>query len=443
MAKISRRNFVKSSAALGAFTFVPKHVLGANGTPSANSRPNIAVVGAGGKGKSDTKDASKESNIVALCDIDFERAAETVNNFPNAKKFHDWRIMFDEMDKQIDGVIISTPDHTHAVVAAEAIKRGKHVCVQKPLTHTVYESRYLTELARKHGVKTQMGNQGHCGEGIRLVCEWIWDGAIGDVREVHSWTDRPIWPQGNYVTLPEKPPFVPEHISWDLWLGPAPAIPYSEAIHPFKWRGYWDYGTGALGDMGCHIIDPVFEALKLGAPESVEASSSRYNEISGPAASIVHYTFPKRGDMPEVVVHWYDGGLLPMRPETMEIARRIGDNGVLFMGDKGILGCGCYGASPRLIPETDMQKYERPEKYLPRVNPSPHIDWVRGIADPSHVPCSNFEVSGPLSEMVLLGNLAPRFSGEKLLWDAKNLKFTNNDEATKLVHKEYREGWSL
>ncbi|GAH75238.1 unnamed protein product, partial [marine sediment metagenome] len=262
------------------------------------------------------------------------------------------------------------------VIAMMAMKLGKHVYVQKPLTLTVYEARQLTEAARKYKVTTQMGNQGHSGEGARLMCEWIWDGAIGDVREVHAWTNRPIWPQG--IDRPKETPPVPRTLNWDLWLGPAPYWPYHPAYAPFKWRGWWDFGCGALGDMACHVIDPVFWALKLGYPTSVEARSTEVNTETAPLASIVYYKFPARGNMPPVNLTWYDGGLVPRRPEELEEGRRMGNgnSGVIFVGDKGKLMCNEYGDSPRLLPETRMQEYQRPPKTIPRIDGSHEQDWI-------------------------------------------------------------------
>ncbi len=372
--------------------------------------------------------------------MDRKYAAETFTKYPTAKTYTDYRKML-EKEKSIDAVIVATPDHTHAVIAMMAMKLGKHVYVQKPLTLTVYEARQLTEAARKYKVTTQMGNQGHSGEGARLMCEWIWDGAIGDVREVHAWTNRPIWPQG--IARPKETPPVPRTLNWDIWLGPAPYRPYHPAYAPFKWRGWWDFGCGALGDMACHVIDPVFWALKLGYPTSVEARSTEVNTETAPLASIVYYKFPARGNMPPVNLTWYDGGLVPRRPEELEEGRRMGNgnSGVIFVGDKGKLMCNEYGDSPRLLPETRMQEYQRPPKTIPRIDGSHEQDWIRACkgGEPA---CSNFDYSGPLTETVVMGNLAIRVDG-KLDWDGKNMRVTNVEEANQYVHREYRKGWSL
>lgn len=354
-----------------------------------------------------------------------------------------------EKQKDIDAVVIATPDHTHAVIAMMAMKMGKHVYCQKPLTRTVYEARMLTEAARKYKVATQMGNQGHSGEGLRLVCEWIWDGAIGPVREVHAWTDRPIWPQG--IPRPEDTPPVPATLDWDLWLGPAPKRTYHPAYHPFRWRGWWDFGTGALGDMACHIVDPIFSALKLKYPSSIEASCSTSDESwdkdkfeSFPVASIVHYNFPACEDMPAVKLHWYDGGLKPQRPEELEGSRKLGGS-VIFVGDKGKMISGEYGGSPRIIPEEKMREYKRPPKTLERIpggSDGHEGDWVRACKTGKPA-CSNFNYSGPMSEAVVLGNLAIRLPDQKLDWDGEKMEITNLPEANKYINEPYRDGWNL
>ncbi len=441
--KMSRRDFLSSVAATAAaFTIVPHYVLGGepNNLPPSE-KLNIAAIGIGGMGKRNLRECETE-NIVALCDVDDNYAGKIFNKYPDAKKYRDYRVMLDKQ-KDIEAVIIATPDHSHAVIAMEVMKRGKHVYLQKPLAHTVYEARMLTEAARKYSkVITQMGNQGHSSEGARLICEWIWDGAIGPVREVHAWTSRPRWPQG--IDRPKESEPVPATLDWDLWLGPAPERPYNSCYHPFKWRGWWDFGTGALGDMACHIIDPAFWALKLGYPVNVEASSTKVNSETAPLASIVRYQFPARGDMPAVKLTWYDGGLLPSRPEELEPGRRIGDDdgGVIFVGDKGKLMCGCYASGPRLIPETKMQEYKRPEKTIPRINGSHEQGWIKACKEGSQA-CSNFNYAGPLTETVVMGNLAIRNPGKKLDWDGANMKVTNLEEANKYVNEPYRQGWSL
>jgi predicted dehydrogenase len=359
-----------------------------------------------------------------------------------------------EKQREIDAVVVATPDHTHAVISMMAMKMGKHVYCQKPLTHSVYEARMLTEAARKYKVATQMGNQGHSGEGVRLICEWIWDGAIGPVRDVHAWTNRPVWPQG--IDRPKDRPPIPTTLDWDLWLGPAPLRPYHPSYLPFNWRAWWDFGTGALGDMACHVLDPVFAALKLGYPTGVEACHSyevhemwtRFeNKESYPSASIVRYEFPAREDMPPVKLTWYDGGMLPPRPTELEPGRQMGNDGsgAMFVGEKGKLMCGTYGDGPRLIPESKMREYKRPPKTLARIEGGVgghERDWVRACkgGEPA---CSNFDYAGFLTEAVLMGNLAIRHPGERLDWDGPNMRVTNVPEANEYVRRPYREGWTL
>jgi predicted dehydrogenase len=444
-----------AAAAAAAFTVVPRHVLGAPGQPPASERLSIAGVGVGGMGKSNLG-ACVSENIVALCDVDFALAAGTFQQYPRAKQYKDFRVMLDQQ-KDIDAVIVATPDHTHAVVALAAIQRGKHVYVQKPMSHSVAEARVLTEAARKHKVATQMGNQGRSGDGARLVCEWIWSGAIGAVREVHCWTNRPVWPQSVEVERPKETPPVPATLDWDLWLGPAPARPFHPTYHPGMWRAWWDFGTGSLGDLGCHVIDPAFWALKLKYPISVEGCISTYwqglwqrtppkNE-QYPRSTIVRYRFPAREGMPEVALTWWDGGMMPPRPAELEEGRRLGDDdgGVLFVGDKGLLMCGCYGSSPRLVPESRMKTFPVPPKTIERIPGGlggHERDWVRACKGGPPA-SSNFEYSGPLSEMVLMGNLAVRYPGRRLLWDGEKMAVTNDAEANAYVRRQYRAGWTL
>ncbi|OHB55602.1 MAG: hypothetical protein A2173_01450 [Planctomycetes bacterium RBG_13_44_8b] len=451
--KISRRDFMGAAATMAAFTIVPRSVLGGAGNVPPSEKLNIAGIGVGGMGGNNIKVCESE-NIVALCDVDDAYAAEVFQRYPNARKWRDFRKMLDEQ-KDIDAVVIATPDHAHAVIAMAAMRRGKGVYVQKPMTRTVWEARMLTEAARKYKVATQMGNQGHSDEGVRLICEWLWDGAIGDVREVHAWTNRPIWPQG--INRPTDTPPVPETLDWDLWLGPAPHRPYHPYYMPRFWRGWWDFGCGALGDMACHVLDPVFWALKLRYPSSVEACTAiqidwapgrwgqrRDTKESFPSASIVRYEFPARDGMPPVKVNWYDGGLRPPRPDALEPGRRLeqAESNVLFIGEKGVLRCGEYGDSPRLIPETLMQEYQRPPKTIPRVDTSHEQDWITACKG-GRAACSNFDYSGPFTETVVMGNLAIRNLDKRLLWDGENMRITNDEEANEYVKPQYRDGWSL
>ncbi len=469
----SRRAFLKTGlAAVAAAQILPGHVLGANGQPPASERLNIAGIGIGGMGKNNLKRCAEAGhNIVALCDVDHDYAAKTFQEYPKAKVYTDFRQMLDRQ-KDIDAVVIATPDHTHAVIAMACMRAGKHVYVQKPIAHSVWEARALTEAARRYKVVTQMGNQGRSGDGVRLICEWLWSGVLGDVHEVHAWTNRPVWPQGIEVERPKDTPPVPATLDWDLWIGPAPWRPYHPAYHPQKWRAWWDFGTGALGDLGCHLLDCVFCSLKLKYPVSVEGNISTYWEgfwkktepknETFPRSTIIRYKFPERDRMPAVTLTWWDGGLMPPRPEELEEGRRMGDDdgGVLFIGTKGKLMCGCYGKAPRLIPEKKMKEFRRPAPYLPRIpgGESGHEkDWLRACkagAIPGfrndfsgrkdrEPACSNFDYAGPLSEMVLMGNLAVRFPNRRLLWDGEHMEVTNDKEANAFVRQPYREGWSL
>jgi predicted dehydrogenase len=453
----TRRSFLRTTAAtIATVQIVPSYVLGLRGETPPSDRLNIAGVGVGGMGNSNLKKCAKDSNIVALCDVDPGYAARTFKEYPGAKTYLDFREMLDKQ-KGIDAVVIATPDHTHAVIAMAAMRAGKHVYVQKPMTHSVYEARVLTEEARRRKVATQMGNQGHSGEGARIVCEWIWGGALGAVREVHAWTNRPVWPQGIEVGRPSETPPMPAGMDWDRWIGPAPFRPYHPAYAPRSWRAWWDFGTGSLGDMGCHILDPIFWAMKLKYPVSVEGCISTYweefwkktepkNEMY-PRSSIVRFNFPARGDMPAMTLTWWDGGLMPPRPEALEEGHVMGDadGGVLFIGDQGTLMCGCYGKSPRLVPEAAMKEFSRPAKSIERISGGEdghERDWLRACRGGTPA-SSNFDYSGPLSEMVLMGNLAVRFPGRRLLWDGEAMKVTNDAEADKYVRREYREGWTL
>ncbi len=443
---LNRRSFLAASAA-AAVTILPRHVLGGPGQKPPSEKLNIAVIGAGGRGADDIKELQGE-NIVALCDVDWERAAETFKRFPKATRYRDFRVMLDK-EKNIDAVVVATPDHCHAVATMAAIHHGKHVYCEKPLTRTVFEARAVAKAAREAKVATQMGNQGMAFEGNRLMNEWLWDGAIGSVREVHVWSDRPThrgklplwWPQG--IERPKETPSVPSTLDWDLWLGPAPWRPYHHAYVPFKWRGWWDFGSGGIGDMGIHNMAPVFSALKLGAPTSVQASSSPVYPESVPAACLVHFEFPARGEMPPVTLHWYDGGLLPARPPELENDRPLDpEDGILFVGEKGkMLVKGWGGEEPRLIPESRNQGYKRPPKTLPR-SIGHHAEWVQACKTGSSTR-SNFDFAGPLTEAVLLGSVCVHYGGEKLYWDSANLKITNEPEANALLHYKYRQGWAL
>jgi predicted dehydrogenase len=449
----SRRKFLSASAAAAAGVMVvPRHIVGATPNRKAPSDTlNIACVGVGGMGFSDTRGVKSE-NIVALCDVDEEMIANLLQAedlddkekvmYAKAAKYQDWRRLLDK-EKGIDALTVTVPDHNHAIIAMAAIKLGKNVYVQKPLTETVKEARMLAQAAKEANVATQMGNQGHAKEGARLVCEWIWAGAIGNVYEVHNWTNRPVWPQG--IDAPKEIPSVPSTLDWDVWVGPSPFRPYHPAYHPFKWRGYWDYGTGVMGDMGAHILDQPFWALKLGSPTSVQASSTAFTKDCYPRAEVLTYEFPARGNMGPVKVMWWDGGLTPPRPPELEDGRMLGDEdgGSLFLGDKGVLMCSCYGENPRLLPESRMKDYQRPPKTIPR-SPGIREEWIEAIKKGTKS-TTDFSYSSRLTEVMLLGNIAVRMKDKnmKLLWDGEKMEFTNLPEANQYLYYEYRPGWSL
>lgn len=452
----TRRDFLKTSTLVAAaISIVPRHVLGGPGQKPPSEKLNVAGIGVGGMGANNVK-ACADENIVALCDVDSNYAAKVFAAYPKAKVYRDFRQML-EQQKDIEAVTVATPDHTHAPIAVAAMRAGKHVYVQKPLTHSVFEARKLTEVARECKVMSQMGSQGHSGDGTRLVCEWIQSGAIGPVREVHVWTNRPVWPQGGEVERPKETPDVPAGLDWDLWIGPAPFRPYHPAYLPGTWRAWCDFGTGALGDMGCHLLDAPFWALKLKYPSSVESSISAYwhaewkkseprNE-NYPRSSVIRYRFPARGEQPEVRLTWWDGGLLPPRPSLLEPDDSLGDGdgGSIFVGDKGVLICGCYGRNPRVFPEAKMRELPKTPQTIPRVPgglDGHEKDWVRACKDgkPSS---ANFDYAGPLSEMVLMGNLAVRFPDRQLLWNGEQMKVTNDAAADAFVRRQYREGWTI
>jgi len=451
----NRRAFLRTTLVASAFWIVPRHVLGRPGQKAPSEKLHIAGIGVGGMGKNNLR-ACAEENIVALCDVEANYAAPVFATYPGAKVYQDFHQMLDRQ-KDIEAVIVATPDHTHAPIALAAMRAGKHVYVQKPLTHSVDEARRLTQVARECKITTQMGSQGHSGDGTRLVCEWIGSGVIGQVREVHVWTNRPVWPQGIEVERPKETPPVPAGLNWDLWVGPAPYRPYHPSYLPGTWRAWCDFGTGALGDMGCHLLDAPFWALKLKYPSSVEGSISVYwhgewkkteprNE-NYPRSSIVRYKFPARGEMPAVDVTWWDGGLLPPRPQGVEADEPLGDEngGSIFVGQNGVLICGCYGRNPRVFPEEKMRELPKIPQTIQRVPgglDGHEKDWVRACKEgaPASTP---FDYAGPLSEMVLMGNLAVRFPNRQLLWDGEQMRVTNDAPADSFVRLQYREGWTL
>ncbi len=439
---ISRRQFLTTTAvSTAAFIIVPRYVLGGPGYKAPSDKLNIGCVGVGGMGYHDLKNVSSE-NVIALCDVDQKRAAKALSEFPSTRKYRDYREML-EKEKDLDAVTVTTPDHNHAIIAMAAIKKGKHTYCQKPLTHTIYEARQLALAANEAGVTTQMGNQGHTGEGIRLIKEWIQADAVGKVHEVLCWTNRPDWPQG--MDRPQEIPAIPPTLDWDLWLGPAPERPYHPTYLPADWRAWWDFGTGALGDMGAHIMDVPFWVLDLDHPSTVQASSTKVNEETYPKASIVRYHFPGNNDRSGITLNWYDGEIMPKRPPELEPGRRMGDSdgGVLFVGDKGKIMCGCYGSNPRLIPEKKMKAFKVPEKTILR-SPGIHAEWIQACKAGSQA-TSNFGYAGKLTETMLLGNLAIKLANRHkvLKWDGPNFRVTNFEEANQYLHTEYREGWIL
>lgn len=469
---ISRRNFIRNAAIVGGgFFIVPRHVLG-RGFIAPSDKLNIAGIGVGGKGASDIAEFAKSPkvNIVALCDVDDREAKKTVEKYPKAPYYHDFREMLDKEKNNIDAVSISTPDHTHAVATLAAMQLGKHVYTQKPLTHDIYEARILTMAAKKYKVVTQMGNQGGSGEGVRKAKEMIDAGLIGEVYEAKAWTNRPVWPQG--IATPTGNFDIPKELNWDLWLGPAKKIEYNPAYLPFNWRGWWAFGTGALGDMACHVMDPIYRILPIDYPDSAECSvatvwKEMWNDTQNldacPPASIIHLNYPKKDGKGKIKVSWHDGGLLPERPDELLPEEAFGnwDGGVLFIGTKGKLLLDCYGANPRLLPTKLMKEEKMPAEKIKRVPEGHYLQWVNAcIAGHGNAETSSpFEFAGPFTESILMGNLAirswlmknPKLKGwddkylgrKKLLWDAKNMKVTNFDEANQFVKREYRDGWKL
>lgn len=449
---LTRRHFLASATASTAFSFtiVPRHVLGGPGHTPPSERVNFAGIGAGGQGGGDIRQmAALGATVVALCDVDQAHAAGTFKQFPKARVYKDFRQLLDKEEKNIDAVTVGTPDHIHAVASMDAIRRGKHVYCEKPLTHTIYEARQLTLAAAKHKVVTQMGNQGHATEGARLTNEWIQAGVIGDVREVHVWSDRAgkLWKQG--IGRPKQRPAVPSTLDWNLWLGPAPQRPYHPAYVPSKWRGWWDFGTGAMGDMGCHIVDHPVWALKLGSPTSVEAVTTLDgSEVDGkanfetyPIAAVIFYEFPARGDLPPVKMTWHEGGLMPPTPGEMPRGTQLPKNGVLYIGSKGKMYHGSHGGMPHLLPQS-LAEQARTVKATMSRSPGHHAEWLSACKGQGTA-MSDFSYSGPLTETVLLGVLAQRAPGRRLEWDGTNLKVKNLPELNRYVHKAYRKGWSL
>jgi predicted dehydrogenase len=451
--KSSRRDFLSSAAgaAVFGFTVVPRHVLGGPGHTPPSERINVAGIGAGGMGGGDIATVSRlGANIVALCDVDDARAAGSYSAFPKATRYKDFRIMLEKEARNIDAVTVGTPDHVHAVASMAAIRSGKHVYCQKPLTHTLRECRELTKAARAAGVMTSMGNQGHATEGSRLTNEWIRSGVIGEVRDVYVWSDRAgrLWKQG--IRRPTETPAVPATLDWDLWLGPVRERPYHPAYAPVSWRGWWDFGTGALGDMGCHIIDHPVWALSLGAPSSVEATTTldgtlldgnKLNFETYPVAATIYYEFPARRNLPAVKMTWFEGGLMPPTPVEMPAGQKLPDNGVLYIGSKGKLYHGSHGGMPQILPVALHEQAKMLPKTMER-SPGHYEEWVLACKGGKR-PVDNFDYSGPLTETVLLGVLSMRAPGTRLEWDSENLRVKNAAEVNQYTHIEYRKGWTL
>ena len=438
---ITRRGFIKSTSAVAAgFMIVPSNAIAGLGHKAPSDKLNIAGIGIGGMGRGNLERMAGE-NIVALCDVDWgvgkNNVPKVFETYPKAAKYKDWRKMFDEKAKDIDAILVATSDHNHAGPSAHGITLGKHVYCQKPMTHSVYESRLLTKLAAKYNVATQMGNQGSSAEGVRLASEWIWNGEIGEVKSVEAYTNRPIWPQG--LKVPTETVAVPETLNWDLFIGPAKMRAYNPAYHPWVWRGWWDFGTGALGDMACHVMHPIFTALKLQYPTHVIGSSTPLMSDSAPNAQIVHLTYPERKrpkgvkiNLPEVKVTWYDGGLKPEFPMNWPADRKQ-DSGVIFHGSKDSLICGEYGTDPILL----SGRVPDVAKTLRRIEVSHEQDWIRACKESPEsriLSASDFSVSGPFNEMVVMGVLAVRLQSlnKVLHWDGPNMNFTNITDEDKL-----------
>ena len=429
---ITRRGFLKGTAVAAGVTVLTGTFR--TSAYAAAEKVNSAHIGIGGRGGSHFDPASKDGDIVALCDCDAGFLAGKARQFPNAKTYLDYREMFDKQ-KDFDAVFVSTPDHHHFPASLAAIQRGKHVYCEKPLTHSIWEARTLMLEARKAKVASQMGNGGQADEGVRLLQEWIADGAIGPVKEVHIWTDRPEgwWPQG--VDRPPGSPPVPASLKWDLWLGVAPERPFHGAYHPFRWRGWVDFGTGAMGDMGCHNMDPAFRACKLGDPVTVETQFDGWKTETYPTWSIITYQYPARGTMPPVKVMWYDGKKKPARPNELEQGRNLSDNGSMFVGEKGVI---LYDGSPRLIPEARQREYKLPAKTLPR-SPGHYKEFF--LACKGGKPAgSNFDHAGSMTAAILVGNLSIRLK-KKIEWDGAAMKAKNAPEADQIIRRNYRPGW--
>jgi predicted dehydrogenase len=438
---LNRRDLLATAAGVAVgFYIVPRSALGGEGQKPPSEKLNIAGIGVGGQGGGDLREMADE-NIVALCDVDGKYAANCFKTYPKAEVFKDYRIMLAKR-KDIEAVMIATPDHMHAPITLAALRAGKHVYVEKPMAHSIEEARVMTKVAKETGLVTQMGNNGHAGEGLRLTREWIQAGAIGAVREVHCWSDRPgtFWKQD--LDRPSDTPPTPPDLDWNLWLGAAPVRPYHPVYCPRAWRGWFDFGTGAMGDMAIHNMDPAFYALDLDAPIAAEAQTSPLRKESFPAWQIITYTFAAKGARPGLKVLWYDGGKQPPRPPELEADRSLGDNGIYFVGEKGTMLCGGWAGAPRLIPEAKMQAYEKPPKTLPR-SVGHRAEWIQACKDRKPADAkAGFDYSGPYTEALLVGNLAVRLQ-KPIKWDSAAMKAADAPEADPLIRKTYRDGFGV
>ncbi len=444
---LRRRTFLKTVASAGVATIVPRIAVAGSGETPPNEKLDLAFIGAGGRARANLGGLRAE-NVVALCDVDLQRSKDSFAEHTKAKQFRDFRKMLDAVEKQIDAVVVSTPDHTHAVATIAALERGKHVYCEKPLAHTVAEVRAMRAAAAKAGVVTQLGNQGHSYDHIRLFCEWIWDGAIGDVTEVHALYGKR---GGSYSRIDQLSKLaekhaVPDTLDWDLWLGPVAHRPYNPVYVPRSWRSWSAFGTGSIGDWACHVVDPVFWALDLDAPKTIRADVTEYDpEAHGetfPRGARVRYDFPARGKRGPVTLYWYEGDFKKPRPDDLEAGKEVPIPGAFVVGTKGKIRYGSHGANGvRIFPEEKMEAYRRPEPTLPRVADH-RVDWTDAIRN-GGTAGSNFDYGGPLTEVALLGAIAMRFPGVELQWDADGMRFSNSEEANTMLAIEYRDGWTL
>jgi len=442
----TRRQFLRTAGAAAAtFMIVPRHVVAGSGQTAPSDKPNLAAIGVGGMGGADLEALAPNTNVVALCDVDSKRAADTFKKFPAAKQYQDFHQMLDEMDKSIEAVLVATPDHFHAVASMAAIRRGKHVYCEKPLAHSIHEVRTVMEAARKHKVVTQLGNQGHSFNSIRDFCEWIWDGAIGNVHTIHAGCEAVNSGLDQLPHLKEHYD-VPATLNWNQWLGPAQERPYHPAYLPGTWRGWIPFGNGTVGDWTCHVVDPVFWALDLGAPTTIQAEVKDYDfKTQGdafPKGEIITYQFPAKGKRGPVTMHWYSGSQHIPRPPELEKDENEIKTGAVVIGDKGTIVYGSHGAGQvRLIPEAKMLAYQKPAQTIPRVKEH-HWDWLQAIKNGTKAG-SDFSYGGPLTELALLGVIAIKLAGTKLEWNSKKARFSNCSEANEFINPAYRAGWKL